>query len=60
MGSGKIMGILDFLKEGNSLTLIHVDGKTETIKSKFDLAKLIRSIDNLIDLTTSRIFKEYF
>lgn len=60
MGSGKIMGILDFLEEGNPVKLIHADGKVETIKSKIDLAKLIKSLDNLIDLTTSRIFKEYF
>jgi len=59
MGSGKIMGILDFLKEGNSITL-HVDGRQETIKDKFHLARLIQSIDNLIDLTSSRFFKEYF
>lgn len=60
MGSGKIMGILDFLQEGNPVTFINANGKVEVIQSKFDLAQLIKSIDNLIDLTTSRIFKEYF
>ncbi|MEK6476057.1 hypothetical protein WJR50_00940 [Catalinimonas sp. 4WD22] len=60
MGSGKIMGILNFLKEGNSVTLFHEDGKTEKIKDKFDLANLIKSIDSLIDITSSRFFKEYF
>lgn len=59
MGSGKIMGILDFLNEGIPVTL-HVDGRQEKINDKFDLARLIQSIDNLIDITSSRFFEEYF
>lgn len=59
---GKTKALLDFLKDGNSITIENFDysnenKKVSTIKQ---LANIYKDIDQFIDLTTDKDFKQYF
>lgn len=57
-GVGKIKGILQYLKQ-DPVYITSEDG-TQIINDKFELANLIRSIDEYIDIASDRDFKGYF
>lgn len=59
---GKTKAILEYLKKGNVLTIENFNdsGNEKKIKSKQELAALFKSMDEYVDLTTDKDFKEYF
>lgn len=50
-GTGQIMGILEFLEEGNVLEFTDIAGKMKILKDKFDFGELINSFDSSVDIT---------
>ncbi len=57
-GVGKIKGIIQYLEE-NPIYIIKQNG-TIKINNKFQLADLIRTIDEYINITSDRDFKDCF
>lgn len=60
--AGNTKGMLDFLKEGNTITVMNFNRTTDTtiLKSASDLAEAIRKIDQYVDLASDDHFREYF
>lgn len=57
-GVGRIKGILEFIKV-NTITIEQPSG-TQKINDKHQLAKLLKSLDQYLDIETDRDFKAYF
>jgi hypothetical protein len=60
--TGNTKALLDFLKGGNTITILNFDYSTTTkvLKSIRDLADTLKSIDPYIDLPNDEDFKKYF
>ena len=57
-GVGKIRGILQYL-EHSPIHILSGHGVNKII-NKFELAKLVQSLDKYIDITSDKDFKDYF
>jgi hypothetical protein len=59
---GKTKALLDYIKEGHSLTIDNFNnsGKQKTISSINELATIYKDIGQFVDLPNDKEFKEYF
>lgn len=59
---GKTRALLEYLKNGNSFVIENYDysNKNKEVSSIIELVNIYKDIDQFIDLTTDKDFKQYF
>ncbi|MFN4915292.1 MAG: hypothetical protein ACK5FT_08230 [Sphingomonadales bacterium] len=59
---GKTKALLDFLKQGKSIKIEYFDdtGNTKEVSSVKELVNIYKDIDQFVDLSNDKDFKEYF